>query len=333
MIVMIIRFLLFLIILSCFTGCDFLYRKFHEPYSGYYLSDWTLKGDIVTNYQSGERIEYQVGDQVNRFGTSDILLINPLSPEREEIIISKNTKFIQHEDNPEWEVLVALSSFIDSNNDRYTAYTSFPVDPDFDSTFKFYKNNNLISSYPFRKSIYVTGPPKTVYDKYVQINPFTKQSFLFSFGYTKLFIFSITGDLEHELDLGSHAIWKTATSFWYYDPIQNTLASYDLETATSTMYDIDFKPSYYNDTDNTLQTIDNGVLKTFSVASNTITASIAVTYDYKTLNEFKFSPDGSKLLVYEKGWFNEFRDSDAIFKSLGINIYDINTHTLTKIRD
>ena len=81
------------------------------------------------------------------------------------------------------------------------------------------------------------------YDKYVQINPFTKQSFLFSFGYTKLYIFSITGDLEHELDFGSHAIWKTATSFWYYDPIQNTLASYDLNTATSTMYNIDFKPS------------------------------------------------------------------------------------------
>ena len=330
---MIIRFLLFIVILSCFTGCDFLYRKFHEPYSGYYVSDWTLEGDIITNYQAGEQIEYQVGDQKNRFGTSDILLINPLSPEREDIIISKNTEFIQHEDNPDWEIFLTLSSFIDSNNDRYTAYTSFPVDPDFDSTFKFYKNNNLLSSYSYRNSIYTTGPPEIEYDTYVQINPFTKKSFLFSFGYTKLFIFSITGELEHELDLGGYAIWKTATSFWYYDPIQNTLASYDLNTATSTMYDIDFKPSYYNHTDNTLQTIDNGVLKTFSVANNTIAASIAVTYDYKTLNEFKFSPDGSKLLVYEKGWFNEFRDSDAIFKSLGINVYDINTHTLTPIRD
>ncbi|MBH38520.1 hypothetical protein CL658_05750, partial [bacterium] len=99
-----------------------------------------------------------------------------------------------------------------------------------------------------------------------------------------------------------------------------------------TMYDIDFKPSYYNHMDNTLQTIDNGVLKTYSVASNTITDSIAVTYDYKTLNEFKFSPDGSKLLVYKKGSL----DYTSRFKgltSLGINVYDIETHTLTNIRD
>tara|TARA_Y100000748_G_scaffold254055_1_gene219891 strand:- start:113 stop:1108 length:996 start_codon:yes stop_codon:yes gene_type:complete len=331
---MIIRFLLFLFILSCFTGCDFLDSKFHTPYSGYYVSDWTLQGDIITNYQAGEQTEHDLFEQQDRIGTSNIFLIDLSSPELEDIIMSKKTEFIQHDDNPEWEVLFALSSFIDSNNDRYTAYISLPFNSESDDTLKFYRNGTLLSRYLITdEPIYRVESNNFVYDEFIRINPFTKQSFLFSFGYTKLYIFSITGDLEHELDFGSHAIWKTATSFWYYDPIQNTLASYDLETATSTMYDIDFKPSYYNDTDNTLQTIDNGVLKTFSVASNTITASIAVTYDYKTLNEFKFSPDGSKLLVYEKGWFNEFRDSDAIFKSLGINIYDINTHTLTKIRD
>ncbi|MBI60281.1 hypothetical protein CL657_03585, partial [bacterium] len=192
-----------------------------------------MEGDIITNYQSGEQIEYQVGDQVNRFGTSDILLIDLLSPEREDIIMSKKTEFIQHNDNPEWEVLFALSWFIDSNNDRYTAYISLPFNSESDDTLKFYRNGTLLSRYLITdEPIYRVESNNFVYDEFIKINPFTKQSFLFWFGYTKLYIFSITGDLEHELDLGSHAIWKTATSFWYYDPIQNTLASYDLNTAT-----------------------------------------------------------------------------------------------------
>ena len=329
---MMIRFLSLIILLFSILGCSLFFPDpIITPYDGYFQSDWTFDGSIISSNQSGTETK-KIGEVIN--GINSLVIINLDTPDLENVIISKNIQYgTEHVEsfNTEWETMIAMSSFIDSNNDRYTAYISIPTTYH-DSTLKFYKQNILLSSYAFSNSIYATGPPETEYDKYVQINPFTKQSFLFSFGYTKLFIFSITGDLEHELELGSHATWKTATSFWYYDPIQNKLASYELGTATSTMYDIDFKPSYYNHTDNTLQTIDNGVLKTYSVASNTITDSIPVIYDYKTLNEFKFSPDGSKLLVYKKGYL----DYTSRFKgltSLGINVYDINTHTLTKIRD
>ncbi len=299
------RAIILFLFLSLLSGCGY-YKEARRDYVGYYQVNWTDDGALISSKRES-RVNFggdeDGGDEIAR-ETQQLVKIDPINFTETTVL-----------EIPWTDEISSIGGFGTTNLVAYLIRRNH---------LKIFKNGELkqagaITSL-FRFPHIVWSP--------------NKQHFAISVSDDKFFIYDSNGTLIRERNEGGTVIWKNNQDLFFYNRISQKAAVYNITSDTVTILNHDIHPDFYNQENNQILSVKNGILFTYNLGANSITTK-TLSYDFSSLDAHYFSPDGTKLALSKKMVYQVSSNRPYQYDqpSFGIYLYDLQTDVLTKVRD
>lgn len=302
--------------------------RFVGSYSGYYHTNWSSEGHVLTNKL--EVIEKTGGgwDDNNRiYGKGFILEIDLEDPVTENILLTHTVGNYANSPSKVWESVTAMDAW-HHDGDAYFVYKSYDYNNSRSgTTIRFYKNGDLIKSV---QEDMVFGESTIAQLRFDKLNYNPKSNYLLlSVEYKKFKVFDPEGNTLREVNLGGGAIWKEPGVILFYHDVEQKLAEYRMDTEEVIVYPVSFVPEWYSATENAVYMLDGLDYKKCNLLTDEVILIKRLEFDNDVYRFHDFSKDGSRLLLFP---YPQSFDSSTSTPD-GISVYNLETDELTKLRD
>ena len=145
-------------------------------------------------------------------------------------------------------------------------------------------------------------------------------------------VYNLNGTIYRNITSGGSAIWKDNDEIYFHNDSSGKVNLHNIISKATSEINSTLNPEGYNASDNVLLQLVDNTLYSFDIDTS-ILSTRNIAYNYQTLNEHHFSPDGTKILLTKKGYYDYVSDEYSNIDSFGIYVYDLETDELIKVRD
>lgn len=316
----------------CVVGCGVLFPTHKETSSGYYHTNWSSEGTVLTNKLEVTEEAGRLWSHNRIYGNGYILDIDPDNPTSETVLLTHTVGNNANPSSKLWESVTAMETWLQSGS-RYFVYKSYDYnDSRAGSIIRFYKNGLLLKSVQENvKSAQEERGDPDFFQLYLDSFYYNSDSnqLLLSIGDEKFLVFDSEGTILKEINFGGGAIWKEAGVILFYHSLEHKLAEYRMDTDVITVYPVSFVPEWFSSIENAVYGVEGEDLKKCNLQTHDITLVKHLQFDKELFTFHSFSRDGTRLLLFP--YISSVESSTG--NTYGVNIYHLETDVLTKIRD